>query len=521
MEAGSVVAVSNRRAPASVVPERLDLARRLERRISIAMVAAHTIGAIDVAILLFWALPKPEGVDGSSVLTENLIASAVYFPLAMALGMFLGHRLAPTRRQWLLEGRRPTAAERQAALRIPLGCTYTDGLLWLGGVIVFTAVNLPASGDLAFHVGSTVLMAGATTCAIAYLLAERLARPVVALALAEDVPTRPTGPGVKSRLLLAWAAATAVPLFGIVFVGAHGFEDGARVEEFSRAILTLAGMGLFSGLAATVLVAKSVAEPLSSVRGALARVEGGDLSASVVVSDSSEVGLLQSGFNRMVAGLRERERMEELFSRHVGEDVARVALESDPRLGGQLREVAVLFVDLVGFTEFTAAARPERVVTRLNTFFAAVVEVIDAHGGWVNKFEGDAALCVFGAPAPMEDAAGRALAAARELCDRLERDLPGVEAGVGLSAGPAVAGWVGAERRFEYTVVGDPVNEASRLCDLAKDRPVRLLASEAIVARARDAEERARWEVGEATLLRGRSVPTRLAAPRSAARAAS
>ena len=513
MEAGSLTAVRSASAPTRVLPERMALARRLERRISFAMFAAHTIGAIDVAILLFWALPDPNGVEASSVLTENLIACAVYFPLAMALGLFLGHRMSPTRRAWLIEGRRPTAAEREAALRIPTDCTFTDGALWAGGVLVFAAVNLPASADLAFHVGVTVLMGGITTCGIAYLLAERLARPVVALALAEDVPTHPTGPGVKSRLILAWVAATAVPLGGMVFVGLHGFEDGTNTEHLARAILTLAAMGLFSGLAATVLAAKSVAEPLGSLRKALARVEGGDLSAQVVVSDGSEVGLLQSGFNRMVAGLKERERMEELFSRHVGEDVAREALEHDPRLGGQSRDVAVLFVDLVGFTAFTQGSRPERVVTRLNTFFAAVVDVVAAHGGWVNKFEGDGALCVFGAPAEMEDPAGCALAAARDLCDRLARDLPDVDAGVGLSAGPVVAGWVGAERRFEYTVVGDAVNEAARLCELAKGRPERLLASEAIVTRAHDGAERARWSLGEAVTLRGRNAPTRVAAP--------
>ena len=511
MEAGSIAAVTQPSGSAQVVPERMALARKLEKRISLAMMLAHTIGALDVALLLFWALPKPTGVEPGTTIAENLVACAVYFPLAMAAGMVLGNRLSPRRRAWLLEGRRPTASERESALRIPIDCTYTDGALWAGAVVVFAAVNLPASADMAFHVAATIFMGGVTTCAIAYLLAERLARPIVALALAEDVPSHPTGPGVKSRLILAWVAATAMPLGGMVFVGLHGFEQGIEVDALSRAVITLAAMGLASGLVATVLVAKSIAEPVSSVRRALARVEGGDLSPQVVVSDGSEVGLLQSGFNRMVSGLRERDRMEELFSRHVGEDVAREALEGDPRLGGQVRDVAVLFVDLVGFTAFTASARPERVVTRLNTFFAAVVDVIGAHGGWVNKFEGDAALCIFGAPAPMDDPAGCALAAARDLCERLERDLTDAQAGVGLSAGPAVAGWVGAERRFEYTVVGDPVNEAARLCELAKTRPGRLLASEAIVVRAHDAAERARWQIGEAMTLRGRSAPTRIA----------
>ena len=219
----------------------------------------------------------------------------------------------------------------------------------------------------------------------------------------------------------------------------------------------------------------------------------------------------------MVAGLRERERMQDLYSRQVGEDVARAALADEPRLGGTEREVAAMFVDIIGSTTMAIEAPPERVVARLNRFFAVVVEVTAEHGGWVNKFEGDAALCVFGAPTEAEDAAGCALAAARDLHARLRRDVPEVEAAIGLSAGPAVAGWVGAAQRYEYTVIGDPVNVASRLCELAKREDGRLLASEAIVARAGD-DERAHWTLGEAEVLRGRSTPTQLARPVSSAR---
>jgi adenylate cyclase len=256
-----------------------------------------------------------------------------------------------------------------------------------------------------------------------------------------------------------------------------------------------------------------VSRPLTAVRRALGQVQAGDLSADVRVDDGTEVGLLQSGFNSMVAGLRERERTRELLARSVGADVAAAALEDEPRLGGgQVQEVAVLFIDMVGSTSLAVSAPPERVVARLNRFFALIVEVVAKHDGWVNKFEGDAALCVFGAPNRHEDAAGGALRAGRELQTRMRRELPGTDAGIGLSAGPAVAGWIGAVQRFEYTVIGDPVNVAARLCELAKRRPERILAAEAIVSRASD-EEAARWTVGEAVTLRGRADPTTIATP--------
>jgi adenylate cyclase len=148
----------------------------------------------------------------------------------------------------------------------------------------------------------------------------------------------------------------------------------------------------------------------------------------------------------------------------------------------------------------------------LNRFFRVVVEVVERHGGLVNKFEGDAALCVFGAPVPRRDPAGDALACARELADCLSREVPEIDFGIGISAGEAVAGNVGAESRFEYTVIGDPVNEAARLAELSKERPERVLASGTALSRACGAEA-ASWTLGDRAVLRGRSSPTGLARP--------
>ena len=146
------------------------------------------------------------------------------------------------------------------------------------------------------------------------------------------------------------------------------------------------------------------------------------------VFDGSDLGLLQAGFNRMADGLREREQLRDLFGRHVGEDVARAALERGIELGGEELEVAVLFVDIVGSTALAAERPPQEVVALLNEFFGVVVEVVEDHGGWINKFEGDAALAVFGAPLPLDDAAGCALAAgARRSRSGSSEELDGLE----------------------------------------------------------------------------------------------
>src|SRR5690606_30325576 len=235
-----------------------------------------------------------------------------------------------------------------------------------------------------------------------------------------------------------------------------------------------------------------------------------DLDAEVVVFDGTELGRLQAGFNDMVAGLRERERVKDLFGRHVGEDVAQVALTSPLELGDELHEVAVLFVDVVGSTRIASTRPPTEVVDVLNRFFAVVVEEINAHGGLVNKFLGDAALAIFGAPTSLPDANGQALRAARRMIVRLRSEVPEVSAGIGVSAGQAVAGYVGTESRLEYTVIGDPVNEAARLTELAKSVPGRVAVSHRVLDGADD-DEKGFWRTYRRVTLRGRTERTRVA----------
>jgi len=287
-----------------------------------------------------------------------------------------------------------------------------------------------------------------------------------------------------------------------------------EIEYVAAAALFLGIVASAAGLLATLVAAGAIADPVTSVREGLEQVERGELEAHVAVNDGSEVGLLQAGFNNMAEGLRERERIRDLFGRQVGEEVARAALRDGTRLGGEEREVGAFFVDLVGSTSMATAMPPTEVVRVLNRFFRVVVEAVEAEGGLVNKFEGDAALCVFGAPVDRADPAGDALRSARNLAARLTREVPEVDFGIGISAGIAVAGNIGAENRFEYTVIGDPVNEAARLSELAKHRPERVLTSEAALARATEAES-AVWSVTDSAILRGRDVATGIAHPRS------
>ncbi|OZM82731.1 adenylate/guanylate cyclase domain-containing protein [Pseudonocardia sp. MH-G8] len=480
--------------------------------LSVVVVLANVVGAAVVFALAAWVLPEGPLVDPGRVRVLNMIAFGCYLVVALPIGLFWGGRRFRLRRG---EADAEQRRERRMVLFGPLRLVTVQAVLWALAVAVFVLLNLPYSVRLAISVGETILLGGITTCALAYLLSERILRRTAARVLAARPPKPRRGlPGIVVRSLLFWALGTAVPVVGLMLTAVSALVYGdVPATRLAVIVLAIGGVALGAGLLVNVGAARAVADPVNAVRIAMRRVEKGELDAGVTVYDGTELGQLQSGLNTMVAGLRERERIHDLFGRQVGRDVARAAAAAqEVRLGGEVRCVGVLFVDLVGSTALTARRPPAEVVELLNRFFAVVVEVVEEHDGWINKFEGDAALAVFGAPVAGEDPAGCALAAGRVLAARLTSELSDVTAGIGISAGDAVAGNVGDVRRYEYTVIGDPVNEAARLTDLAKSVPGRVLAAADAVGMAAP-EEAARWQLGDPTQLRGRPALTRLATP--------
>ncbi len=478
-----------------------------------AMVGSSAVGAAVVLVFAVLVVPTPELDDPGGVLRANLIVAAGYTVVSMVGGLWWGLRTLRPVLTWLRSGAAPNDEELRAALRAPVRVVAVVAALWGAAVVIFVSMNLATSPLLSAAVGMTVALGGASTCAFVYVLAERIGRPVAARALSWGVPARPMLPGLTTRAVLVWLLGSGVALFGAVLVGFAVLAGApATARELAVTMMAVGGAALLFGLLLVTLSTGAAAAPVLSLRDAVARVERGDLDVEVPVYDGSELGLLQAGFNSMVAGLREREQVKDLFGRYVGSDVVEGALERGTALGGEVRDVAVLFVDLVGSTGIAATRPPTEVVALLNAFFAIIVDVVDEHDGWVNKFQGDAALAVFGAPATLADPAGCALAAARSLAIRLAERMPEVQAGIGVSSGRAVAGNLGDQRRFEYTVIGDPVNEAARLTELAKSAPGRVLASETAVAAA-GPDEAARWRLGRRVRLRGRAASTRLASP--------
>ena len=388
---------------------RLPLALKLQRR---ATRAGFLVNALSAAMLaVYMTVVFPPETDSEVVTREVALTAVAIYTLLCGITSFRRARPRFERmRAWLAEGRTPTPEERRTVLRLPVFFARMTLVRWAFAVPLFALPNLDVSWQFALEVGVTTALAGLSTATAVYLLTERLLRPAFALALDHAAPTEARSLGIGPRLLLTWVLCSGVPILMVALIPIG--RDVSDPKDLIAPIWFATGAALGAGFIATKLATQSVARPVRELRRAIDAVTEGDLEVSVPVDDGSEVGRLQAGFNGMVAGLRERERLRDLYGRQVGTDVAAEALERGIALGGETCDVAALFIDVVGSTELAHRESPERVVALLNEFFQAVVGAVHEHGGFVNKFEGDAALCVFGAPVDRPNPARDALGAA-------------------------------------------------------------------------------------------------------------
>lgn len=477
------------------------------------VLGANLIGAIAIMTFILYFLPMPEIEDFAAELPNLKGVAAVYLIFAVIIGIAATLLLFRPVLDWQ---RNPDAHDpnmvRALVLRIPVYQSLVAAAVWLIGIILTVAISSGQSGRLGLVVGVSTTLAGLVVIILTYLQAERLVRPVAAQAVARRFEDSTVEPPIKYRLFSTWLMTSGVPLLGIVLVllGQHTRLFSGDASEIIPAIVALALTALATGFIGTSFAIMSVVDPIVELQDAINRVRRGEADAEVDIYDGSELGVLQAGFNEMMRGLRERQRVRDIFGRYVGTEVAQRALDERPELGGEDRKVAVLFIDVIGSTTFAVNHSPEEVVTELNKFFEHVVTVVHRNKGIINKFQGDAALAVFGAPLNVYDSTSMALQAARELRGEL-RGLE-LQAGIGVASGHVVAGHIGGADRFEYTVIGDAVNEAARLTEMAKDTPGQVLTNAATLKTANEAEQ-ARWTVMKSIELRGRRRMTQLARP--------
>jgi adenylate cyclase len=429
-------------------------------------------------------------------------------------------RLRPVK-AWINGARdRPaTLAAWDAAVNMPIRVLRQDA--WLPGLLVTppAACAIVLVLDLNWSALAALLAAGLVGSAYAailqYFAIEVGLEPVVdevAASLPEDFRFRREGLPLYVKLV------AGLPLFCVVtgMVVATFTSRGGGSSLGLTVVVTLS-VAFTVALEMALLLANSIVKPFSAVGRGMAAVREGRYDVRVPVTTSDELGELADGFNRMAAGLLEREQLREAFGTYLDRDVAEYILSEGEIPRAFEADVSVLFCDVRDFTGFAERAEATEAVACLNELFEAIVPIVGRHGGHIDKFIGDGLLAVFGAPEMFRDHADRALRAGLEMVRVTEEGAAGeLRVGVGINSGPVVAGAIGGAGRLNFSVIGDVVNVAARVEAATRETGDGLL----LTAETRDRLTRSLPLVPRgAAALKGREEPIDLFAPGSTARA--
>jgi class 3 adenylate cyclase len=479
-----------------------------------AIVFAHWRGR-PLYIFLVYLLGQSMIDPPSFLLTVLFLAFVTRLPLqrfvgpvaALIGGMIVVvyvfyHVLTPTIRRFLatliadeLPGQALATAAWREALAFP---PRVVGWVAVVSVVVYTLSTVlftPRFGFSLALIGSVVGLTatvGLTQVIFLFYLEWAMA-PVARLALAAGA--RPELEELQAvrlplwlKLLLLILLIVIVPVTGL---GLFGYSQvvalGGDAADSLR--LTALAASLASGVAALMvfILVRSVSAPMREIQRVAEAVGRGNLDVSIRPWTADEFSELGLRFNDMVAELRQQERLKAAFGRYVSEAVRDGILEGQISLGGERRELSILFTDIRNFTAWCEETPPETVIQTLNSYYENLIQALIQHGGTVTRYTGDGVLALFGAPLLDPDHALHAVRAAWEAYCLLEKfnairrsvDAFELHTGFGIHTGVAVVGSIGCEARAEYTPIGDAANVASRIEGLNRDLGTTILISEA------------------------------------------
>jgi class 3 adenylate cyclase len=349
--------------------------------------------------------------------------------------------------------------------------TAGAGAVWIALLLVVVGAIARATGSRLVQYGIVgAALGGVSSLVVLHSFMEGSLRPV-RIAIAGD-----TGIGdALPRSRPSFAAWSNVSMLAAAFtfsaVGTMLAAVFDRVNDTPVLIVVIAcavTLG-FAPLVVGVGFSPSL-RPVRDLAEGTERVAAGDYTRHLPVVQDDDLGALAASFNRMQAGLAERQRLQAAFGTYVDPALAtRLLAQGDDIFTGDRRQVTVMFVDIRDFTPFAEANTAEETVARLNALFEIVVPAVVDAGGHVNKFLGDGALAVFGAPNDLSDHADAAVSAA-VLIHRLVAERFGGELriGIGINTGLVIAGTIGGAGKLEFTLIGDTVNVAARVEQLTK-----------------------------------------------------
>jgi class 3 adenylate cyclase len=255
-------------------------------------------------------------------------------------------------------------------------------------------------------------------------------------------------------------------------VSLYSLAGAVKNEKDLRTwILVFSGAALCAAFFFSLLLSHGFSTPIRTLVMATREIRRGNFQVRVPVRGENEIGELAGSFNQMVEDLALKEKYHNVLNMVADKQVAEELIHGSFALGGEARQVTVLFCDIRGFTKLADGMSPEKIIQLLNEHFTPLTRIVYEHNGVVDKFVGDMLMAIFGAPRSYGMDALNAVSCASKLMH--ERRLLNktsetqVEMGIGIATGRVVAGCVGSADRLNYTVLGNRVNLASRLCSLA------------------------------------------------------
>jgi adenylate cyclase len=258
------------------------------------------------------------------------------------------------------------------------------------------------------------------------------------------------------------------------------FSQAGMVQSLKQSVHAIVGatiLIILLGIAMAFALGKRIYAPIDQLVDATRAMGNGELRFRFKERRDDELGQLMSAFNDMADGMLEKSQVMDALSRYVSPGVAKEILANlnDIELSGKRIDGSVIFADIVGFTQIAEEIRPEEIVSILNKYFTLITRACELNHGMVDKYLGDGIMLVFGAPQPDENHRFNAISCAllmQRLVDHenMQREKQGlfpVKFRIGINSGVMLAGNMGSRERMEYTVVGDTVNLASRLCSIS------------------------------------------------------
>lgn len=251
----------------------------------------------------------------------------------------------------------------------------------------------------------------------------------------------------------------------------------AELKRTRRSIVGITCAVAFLGILLSFLIGYLLSKPIAQLVDGTKQISNRNLSHRVPITRNDEIGDLAQSFNKMVENIEKDRLIKEAFGRYIPAEITQSIIKNPSKtwLKGEHRLVSVLFADIRDFTKLTLSEPPEKIVGLLNNFFTLATPIISDHGGFVDKFMGDAIMAVFGIPLHNKLHADKvvetALALQKQVVHFNEHQHtethPEIKIGIGIASGEVVAGNLGSVHRMEYTVIGEVVNLASRLTKVA------------------------------------------------------